>query len=90
MFTPSTPARSSEKSASGAQSAVANALLTPARPPQLMELSSVRRNRTPASWASSTSGRNPAARPVEAAGLSTRLIVAYDRVPRRPGQPVKG
>jgi hypothetical protein len=55
---------------------VANASLTPGRPPQLTELSSVSRSGRPASWASSTSGWIAAAIPVDAAGLNTRPMVA--------------
>jgi hypothetical protein len=55
-LTPSMPARSSSNSASGAHSAVANVSLTAGSPPQATEFSSVRRNGSPAPWASRTAG----------------------------------
>ncbi len=75
-LTPSTPARISVNSASGAHSAVANVLLTPGLPPHVTELSSVRRNFKPAACATATAAATSFFRPDEAAGLSRRETVA--------------
>ena len=61
-LTASTPAAASEKSASGAHRALANASLTPAFPQQAAEFSSSMRRSRPARWAILTHGRTPAAR----------------------------
>src|SRR5581483_4054821 len=74
---PSTPARIAVNSASGAHRAVANVLLTPAFPPQVTELNSVRRNFSPAWWARATAEAMSVENADVAYRLSTRATVGY-------------
>src|SRR3974377_1443409 len=79
---PITPARISSNRASGAHSAVANVLETPDSPPQVTELSSVRRTWSPARAAIRTTRGTVPAIPGVPFQLRILEIVGYRGEPR--------